>query len=219
MALYGAAKAAPLQNSVEPSFFRSFASVTRPYCFVAAGAIAVDEVTCAHALLAFDLQFVDLESGSVSKSKQKTPVLDHEMASFDERDFRSRHRRMQVQRLAAKRGERPRPRLKSTQAVPGLSGRAREIDEAIFPRQNGREGCLRMVLRLGADCSVDQPGERANHQFRTGFCQPGPQGERGVVRLDGLFGLHQNVASVETGIEPHDGYAGYRLAIGDRPLD
>src|SRR5271157_5207555 len=133
--------------------------------------VAVDEGPRAHPLLALRLKFLHFERSAMREAQQQTIVRNREVTSGDYANLGCRYGRVQVQRLPAKCRESPRPRLKSTQPVPRIHCRAREIDESVFTRENGRERGLRVVLRTRCEGSVFEAGKGDDDQLGTGLRQ------------------------------------------------
>ncbi len=147
--------------------------------FIVPRPIAIDEIVGAHSLLAFHLQFPDLQSRAVRETQQQAIVVGGEVTPPEPAGCRNRSGRVDVQHLAAKAGKRPRPGLKSTQAVPGIHRAAREIDEPVRALENGSERRLSIVLRTRRYRfrSSGRQGWRSSAQRPTGPAV-GPASER-----------------------------------------
>src|ERR1035437_10627458 len=153
----------------------------------AARLIEIDEIVGAHPLLAFDLQFPDLEGRTLREAHQQTIAIDCEVPCQGDTKCENRYCRVDVQHLAPKAGKRSRPWLKSAQAVPGIRRAAGEINESVFPLEEGSERGLGIVLRMRRYGSVLQAGQGCDHELGAGLCQPRSQGERSIFRRDPFF--------------------------------
>src|ERR1700730_14097088 len=125
--------------------------------------ITVDEVARSHAFLTFQLYFQNFQPTFSASDKQMITLS--EKVSGNERTL-SQGRIPNVQVLSAKSGEDARPRLKPAHAIADFLCGESKVDSAIFFGQNGREGCLRVILRTGFDSACLQPAQGFDYKIR-----------------------------------------------------
>src|SRR6185437_8084142 len=83
------------------------------YFFFTLRPIPVHKIPPAHPLLAFDLQLVNVQRGSVGEAEQQAIAFDGKVSRSNDGDLRCRDGRVHVQHLAAKLRERAWPWLKT----------------------------------------------------------------------------------------------------------
>src|SRR5271157_1240184 len=119
--------------------------------------------------------------------------------------------------LAAKGSVRAGPGSEAAHAPRDLFRGERPIDAAILLLQHRRQGGELMILRNRNNLTALPPAQRLHHQFGPDRAQTLPERLRGVVAPDLDLALQQNIARIQSGVDPHRGDAGHALAANDRP--
>src|ERR1700722_7268999 len=107
--------------------------------------ITVDKITRGHPLLAFELDFQQLQGCARAASRQQLIALDKEFALGQSALKGPGVPRLQI--LPAEAGKRAGPGLEPTQTVADFLRRSPEIDAPVLFLQNGRQAGLRRILR------------------------------------------------------------------------
>src|SRR5208337_5459903 len=126
----------------------------------------IDEFWRGHAALALELNFDKLQARACAAANKQARSLDCDLSGCQLSCMLHGLSAVHLQHLTPKNRERPRPGLKSAQAVEQIVGGASEGHAAVFFFQNWRERGLRMVLRSRANLASRKSAQGLDHQLR-----------------------------------------------------